>query len=138
MRGSPLLRSFIALAILLGLGFPLRYLLRADDTPAVASAPPATPAAAPITLQLSFTTAPARFAVLSLGKEIWSETAPALEVEHSLTIAWPKEGVDLQFDIAWPVGTRAAARVRLTDPQGGEYEKAVFGEGPATEVLTFP
>jgi hypothetical protein len=87
---------------------------------------------------MNFTTPPARFSVLSLGKEVWTDSAPAAEAEHDLSLVFPKEGVDLQFDLAWPDGTRAAARVRLTAPDGTTYEKFIWGEGAASEVLTFP
>jgi hypothetical protein len=140
-----LLRALGALLILLALGWPLSRMLNA-----VAEAPPpadpkvaaATPAPAPdrqtVHLQVSFTTPPTQFRLLSLGVEVWKDEAPGLEIERDLALAFPKEGVDLEFQIAWPAETRAAARVRLTDPQGGGHEKLVWGTGPTTEVLTFP
>lgn len=140
MRGSPLLRAFIALLILLSLAFPLRHFLQADPAEASAAAPaPAKEAAAQtVHLQINFTTPPAHFSVLSLGNEVWAESAPAAEVERDLSLVFPKEGVDLQFDLAWPEGTHAAAKVRLTSPDGTDYTKYVWGEGPASEVLSFP
>jgi len=94
--------------------------------------------AQPVHLQIDFTTPPKTFRLLSLGKEVWNESAPGETIEHDLTLAYPKEGVDLQFELSWPENVRSSARVRLTDPQGAEHEKGIWGSGPTTEVLTFP
>ena len=139
MKGSPLLRAALAFFIILSLGWPLWQMTRGDD----AERPPA-PVSAPagpgkIYMQLTFTRAPERVKVSHLGHEIWSESMPAEEIERDLQLAYPEEGVDLRFEIAWPPGAPLAAmRVKLTDPSGGEHEKGVWAKGPADEVLTFP
>jgi hypothetical protein len=141
MRGSPILRALIAFLILLALGFPLHRLLRASAGagPAVTETPrEKAPAAAKVQLQVNFTTAPAEFRVRSLGKEVWKESKPAEQIERSLTLAFPKEGIELQVEADWPAGTRGAAQVRLSDPQGLEHVKYLFGEGSASDVLSFP
>jgi len=109
-----------------------------ESAPASAPKPPVVTSAQSVHLQIDFTTPPKSFRLLSLGKEVWSDPAPSDEIEHDLTLAYPKEGVDLQFEVGWPENVRSSARVRLTDPQGVEHEKGVWGTGPTTEVLTFP
>src|SRR4051812_19244248 len=123
MRGSPLIRALVAFLILLGLGFPLHRMLRADTEPAgVAVAPPPEKRAeaAKVQLQVNFTTPPSEFRVRSLGAEVWKATKPGEAIERELTLAFPKDGIELQVEADWPEGTRAAARVRLTDPEGVE------------------
>ena len=141
MRGSPILRALIAFLILLGLGFPLHRLLQAsaEPVPAAMSAPPEKAAAtAKVQLQVNFTTPPGEFRVFSLGKPVWKETKPAEQIERELTLAFPKEGIELQVEADWPPGTRGAAQLRLTDPSGLEHVKYLFGEGSASDVLVFP
>jgi hypothetical protein len=131
----------IALLILLALGFPLHRMLQATAAPAPVKTVVATPAPdemAKVQLQVSFTTAPTEFRVLSLGELVWKATAPGQTVEHELTLAFPKEGIDLQCEADWPAGTRAAAQVKLTDPDGADHTKYLWGEGASFDVLTFP
>jgi hypothetical protein len=33
---------------------------------------------------------------------------------------------------------RGAAQVRLTDPEGTDHVRYLWGEGPTSDVLTFP
>jgi hypothetical protein len=139
MRGSPILRALIALAILLALGWPLHRLLSAGETGrgGVPLPKQKVEEKRPVHLQVSFTAAPSALRVLSLGETIWTEPNPALEVERDLTAAYPKEGIELQFDIDWPEGARNAAKVVLTDPEGAQHTGFVWGSGKTTEVLTF-
>ena len=136
MLGSPLFRAVLAFVALAALGWPVWRL-----THATASAPQAE-IAAPVKaahLTITFTLAPRGVKVRHLGKEIWSVANPPGAIEHDLALPWPKEGVDLQFQIDWPADAPlAAARVRVTDPDGREHEKSIFSKGPADEVLTFP
>ena len=138
MRGSPLLRALLAFLAILALGWPLRQLTNASD------APREQPKAAVVTakevgLRLEFTLVPKSVRVLHLGKEVWSETAPAAEMEHTLKLAYPDEGIDLQFQIEWPAGAPLAAmRATLTDPAGDAHEHSVWGQGGTEEVVTFP
>ena len=136
MRGSPLLRALIAFAVLASLGWPLWRLTHATATAPVAEI--ATPQKT-AHLTLTFTLPPRGVSVRHLGKEVWSEPNPAGEIQRDLALPWPREGVDLQFQIDWPADAPlAAARVRLTDPEGREHERSIFAKGPADEVLTFP
>ncbi len=139
MRGSPILRALVALGILLALGWPLHRLLSAGETGRGGVPVPVQKVEQkrPVHLQVSFTAAPAALRVLSLGEVVWTETMPAVEVERDLTVAFPKEGIELEFDVDWPEGATNAAKVVLTDPEGVEHAGFVWGSGKTTEVLTF-
>ena len=137
MRGSPLLRALCAFGFILLLGLPLWRLTHA---PAV-SAPVAVKAEAAreVRLRLTFTTLPATLRVRHLGKEIWTATPTETELAKTLALPFPKEGVDLEFEVKFPdAAPLAALRVRLTDPAGGEHERTCWGQGEIDEVLTFP
>jgi hypothetical protein len=139
MRGSPLFRAAIALFVLLALGFPLWRLTRATEAPQAPAPPAAAPETKAIHLQLDFTLPPKKIQVLNLGKEVWSENAPATGIERDLPLAYPDQGVDLQFHIEWPEDAPLAAlRVKLTDPAGDTHEKSLWGKGVVDDVLTFP
>ena len=136
MLGSPLFRAVLAFVALAALGWPVWRL-----THGYASAPAAEVATAVKTahVTIAFTLPPRGVKLRHLGREIWSEANPPGEVGHDLALPWPKEGVDLEFQIDWPADAPlAAARVRVTDPDGREHEKSIFSKGPADAVLTFP
>jgi hypothetical protein len=137
MRGSPLLRALLAFGVILLLGLPLR---RLTHTAAVTAAPAAAPSEAEkeVQLRLTFTTVPTAVSVRHLGREIL-RPAPAAEIEATVKIPFPSEGVDLEFAAKFPDDAPLAAlRVRLADPEGGEHEKTCWGRGEIEEVLTFP
>jgi hypothetical protein len=139
MRGSPLLRAFIALAVLLALGYPLWCLTRAEEAPPTQPTPAPAAESKAIHLQLNFTLLPQNIQVLHLGKVVWSEDAPASEMERDLPLAYPDQGVDLQFHVDWGADTPLAAmRAKLTDPAGDTHEKSLWGKGVVDDVLTFP
>jgi hypothetical protein len=139
MRGSPLVRAAIAFFVLLALGIPLwRLTHAAEPSQAQKPAAPAAEAKA-IHLQLDFTLPPKKIQVLYLGKEVWSENAPAAEIERDIPLVYPDQGVDLQFHIEWPDdASLAAMRAKLTDPAGDIHEKSLWGKGIVDDVLTFP
>jgi hypothetical protein len=139
VRGSPLFRAFLAFLVLLGFGVPIWRLSRAQptQTPEVVGLPKETQLKE-IRVRLDFTAPPTGLRVLHLGKEIWADPSPGLGVERPLALAYPKEGVDLVFQLQWPADRLAAMRVRLTDPDGEEHEKTVWGEGAVTEVVSIP
>jgi hypothetical protein len=91
-----------------------------------------------VTLQLTFTTVPASVTVSHLGKPIWNEKPAQPEMERELRLEYPKEGIDLQFDIEWPDQALCAMRATFTDPEKTQHEKSVWGRGSVSEVLTFP
>ena len=138
MRGSPLLRALLVFLAILALGWPLRRLTSASDAPR--EQPVAAVAVAKeIGLRLSFTLVPKSVKVLHLGQEVWSESAPTVEMERTLKLAYPDAGIDLQFQIEWPAGAPLAAmRATLTDPDGKAHEHSVWGQGSTEEVVTFP
>src|SRR5688500_4766819 len=137
MRGSPLLRALIAFAVFAALGWPLWKITHRTATAfATSEAPPL--ALAPVQLALAFTSPPRAVEVRHLGRKLWGVTNPGATASCVLELPWPKEGVDLQFEIEWPAdGALAAAQVKLTDPQGNEHVQSIWSRGPAIEVLTF-
>lgn len=137
MRGSPFTRAVIAFAVLLFLGWPLWRLTHVEAQPPAAETVSAAATLNDIRLQLTFTTAPTELAVLHLGKVVWSEPSPGPEIARTLHIPYPKEGVDLQFQMQFP-DALAAMRIRLTDPDGTERAKTIWGRGAVDEVVTFP
>jgi hypothetical protein len=138
VRGSPLLRAFLAFCLIAAFAWPLWHLTHPMQV--VAAAPAQARAEnKDIGLQMDFTVLPKRFVVRYLEKDLWTETAPQASMEHQLSLVFPDKGVDLVFHIEWPDDAPlAAARVRLTDPAGDTHEKSVWGQGTVDEVLTFP
>lgn len=143
MRGSPLLQSILALLVLLGLGWPLQQLLSREKAEVVVASP-TLPAFAPegekteaVLLQIDFTTPPERLVVKSLGQTVWEELAPGASVQRKLSMQYPAEGVDLDFDFGFAPDARAAARVQLTPPNGEVQTQTVWAEGATSTVLTF-
>jgi hypothetical protein len=135
------LRALLAFIIIGLMGWPLWQLTRPQEVMASTPEPkPAAPSAAKaIGLHLTFTTVPKSFVIRHLDKEIWKATAPEADMEQQVTLAYPDEGVDLQFHIEWPEDAPLAAlRVQLTDPAGDQHEKSVWGKGVVDEVVTFP
>ena len=143
MRGSPLLRAALVFIALLALA-PIVASITRKTAPAAGMVEPpeiTTPdvAAAKIEGAWTFTTPPQRVAVKHLGAEVWGKVSPGAQVEFSITIPWPAEGVELHVAIEWPPGTEtAAARLRLTAPDGAEHDRTVWGGASADEVLVFP
>jgi hypothetical protein len=129
----------LAFLAILALGLPLWKLTGGAAEAVVAVPTNATDAkAAPVRLQLTFTAVPTSVKVLHLGKEIWTETPGKAEMERTFQLEYPKEGIDLQFDIEWPGEGICAMRASLTDPEKTVHEKSVWGHGAVSEVLTFP
>lgn len=138
MRGSPILRAvlvFIALLALAPLLWKMTRPALADNAPK----PPPQVKRTTVEARLNFSTAATSVAIQHLGREVWSNASPAMAETFTAEIPWPKEGVELHVLIAWPEGTRnAAMRVRLTAPDGAEYDRTVWGDVSADDVLKFP
>ena len=136
MRGSPILRAVLVFIALLALA-PLLWKL---TRPVLAGTVPQQQVKrATVESRLSFSAAATRVTIQHLGREVWSKDSPATAENFSAEIPWPKEGVELQVLVAWPEGTRnAAMRMRLTAPDGTEYDRTVWGDETADDVLTFP
>jgi hypothetical protein len=142
MRGSPLLRALLAFLTILALGYPLRRVTGAADDGNSAAKPAAAPTdsqpLAAITLQLTFTTAPASFVVRHLGHDVWNGGGAKSE-SQTLRLPYPPQGIELHLDAAFPADAPlSAARLVLTDPAGDRHEKSCWGTGRIDEVLTFP
>jgi hypothetical protein len=139
VRGSPLLRALIAFAVILSLGYPLSRLTSGGPASAVAPAKGGDATSSEVQLQLSFTAVPRTVRVLHLGKELWNETAPEAAMERTLSLPYPKAGVDLQLQAEFAdANATVAARVTLTDPQGDEHVRSLWGTGSIDDVATFP
>lgn len=92
-----------------------------------------------VPIVLTFSHPPERCSILHLGKVVWTQRTPALEVREMLHLEYPSEGIDLEIQAAWPSSVeRAALRVKLTDPDGSEHDKTIWGRGEIDEVITFP
>jgi hypothetical protein len=138
VRGSPLLRAIIAFFIIALAGIPLWKLTHRPATPVVVeSSEPIK--ARPVQLELTLTHPANRVTIRHLGKPVWTSAAAVQDTaEATFTLPWPREGVDLRVQIDWPADAPlAAARLRLTDPEGTEHEQSVWSKGPSDDVLTF-
>lgn len=140
MRGSPLVRALLAFFVIALLGIPLWRLTRPEEVIAAVAPKVVAPVAVKaIHLHLTFTAVPKKFTVSNLDKVVWEAATPEAEMEQDVSMAYPPEGVDLQFHIEWPEdGPLSAMRVQLTDPAGDTHEKSVWGKGVDDEVVTFP
>ena len=139
MKGSPLLRALIAFAFIALAGIPLWKLTAVDA--AVAAPAQAEAGVLPIGLRLTFSAAPESFAISHLGKVVWADKSHESHTtyeSHDLALPFPKEGVDFVVKVAWPGDAEGALRLRLTDPDGNEHDKTVWGRGEMEEVITFP
>lgn len=136
MRGSPILRAVFVFVALLAFA-PLLWKM---TRPAVAHPVPQPQVKrATAEARLSFSTPATLVTIQHLGREVWSKSSPTTAEDFPLEIPWPKEGVELHVIVVWPEGTRnAALRVRLTAPDGTEYDRTLWGNTAADDVLGFP
>ena len=138
MRGSPILRAVLVFIALLGLAPLLWKLTRpvlADTVPKVQPEP----RRAKVEGRVSFSTAATRVSIQHLGREVWGKASPSAAEDFSAEIPWPKEGIEFHVLVVWPDGTRnAAMRLRLTAPDGTDYDRSVWGDATADDVLRFP
>jgi len=138
MRGSPILRAVLVFVALLGLA-PLLWNLTRPGPAEAAPRPQSPVKRAMVEGRLNFSTAATRVEIQHLGREVWSKSSPALAESFSRELPWPKEGIELHVLVTWPEGTRSAAmRLRLTAPDGTDYDRTVWGDASADDVLSFP
>jgi hypothetical protein len=136
MRGSPLVRATLIIAILLLALIPLWKLTHKAQAAAFADAAPA--AKASVRVELTFAHAPSDFQILNLGKVIWEEKSPGETTQKNLAMEFPKEGIDLEVKATWPAATPlTAVRVCVTPGNDSAIEKSAWGKGTLDEVLTF-
>lgn len=139
MRGSPILRAVLVLAVLLLLLVPLNHLTKPVTVAAPraeASLPPAT--ATTVHLELT-STRPFKFELLHLGRVVWSGESTANQMRKDVSMEFPKEGVDLELKGSWP-GEESMAAIKLSVAPGEvqPVEKTTWGTKEFDEVLTFP
>lgn len=136
MKGSPLLRALLALMAIALAGIPLWHLTRPSELHTIGAAPEVAMRA--VKLSLTFSIEPVRFAVLHLGRVVWEQDGHGTENASEVKMAFPAEGVDLQFKVVWPPSAPVSAlRVWLTDPDGNRHEQTLWGQGEMEEVATF-
>ncbi len=138
MRGSPILRAVLVFLALLALA-PLLWKMTRPVLADAAPKPQPQVKSARVEGRVNFSTAATHVTIQHLGREVWSKASPAMTENFSAEIPWPKEGIELHVLVAWPEGTHTAAmRVRLTAPDGTAYDRTVWGDTTADDVLTFP
>jgi len=135
MRGSPLVQAALVVAGLLLLWFPLQSLTQRHP---VMVTPAATPPPTKHVQMALRSTSPFRFQVSYLGQVVWEGTDDSAEKESTkdLDIDFPNEGIDLAVDVTWATKGLAAAEISLT-VDGTEMHKTVWGQGSASDVVTF-
>jgi hypothetical protein len=135
MRGSPLAQAVLVVAVLLLLLIPLHRLTQREqkppEPPVVAVAPKQ------IHLAIRTTAVPVRFQITFLGRTLWAEEASAPELAKDFDIDFPQEGIDLVVDATWETKALAAMEIILSLPDGTAIHKTLWGQGTASEVLTF-
>jgi hypothetical protein len=136
MRGSPVFRALVAFLVFAALGPVIHALTAARPLPAPPVA--ATVAEKSTTLALTFTHAARRVVIRHLGKDVWSKDKPEQTEEAVLKVPWPKEGVELAFEVEWEDPARMAAmRVTLADADEAGAAQSIWGRGTASDVLVF-
>ena len=137
MLGSPLIRALAALAVLLLLVLPLRSFtsMRLPE----ALPPVATPVAdATAHLEIVSTKFPFAFSVKHLGKVVWQGNSAGASAETDVRLPIPEEGVELALSVTWTGAETGAARLGLSHDDRDPIERTVWGNGQASDVLTFP
>lgn len=129
--------------VLLAVSLPLWRLTHASAQSArpAATGQTASPeGAVQVHLAVAFTQKPVRFEIDWLGKPIWEEEAvQGATQEKTVAMAYPKEGIDLEYKVQWPAGTPlAAARLTVAAGDTEPLSKTVWGATQADDVLSFP
>jgi hypothetical protein len=92
-----------------------------------------------IPVALTFSEVPRELLDFALGKSALDSAHAGVGSAGTLQLEYPREGIDLEIQVTWPPAEKPAAlRVRITDPDGNEHEKTIWGRGEMDEVLTFP
>ncbi len=123
-------------------GWPVWRITHAGAPPSFVATPTGSqPTTAKARLQVEFLPVPPlEFDAKYLGQSIWRGGGKLTEDSPPLEMTVPAEGVDLQITARWPAEiTTAAARIRLTTPDGATLERQAWTrQGPSLdEVLTF-
>ena len=124
------------IAVLLALLVPLRSFTAMKAAPVVMPAAAAT-AESRVHLQIVSTAVPFTFSVSHLGKVVWQGGSPTSPVEKDVSLPVPKEGIDLAVDAKWPAGGTAAVKLSVTRGDEDPVAQTLWGDGAASDVLTF-
>ena len=135
MRGSPLAQAVLVVAALLLLLIPLHRLTQREQRPP--PQPTLSSSTKQVHLAVRTTAVPCRFRISFLGKTLWAEDASTPELAKDFDIDFPKEGIDLVVDATWETKALAAMEIALSLPDGTAIRKTLWGQGTASDVLTF-
>jgi hypothetical protein len=135
MRGSPLVQAVFVVAVLFLLLIPLHRLTQREQRPP--EQPVVSVAPKQVHLAIRTTAVPCRFQITFLGKTLWAEEASTPELAKDFNIDFPKEGIDLVVDAKWETKALAAIEITLLLPDGTAINKTLWGQGTASDVLTF-
>lgn len=97
----------------------------------------ATASESAVHLVLTSTTFPFTFEVSHLGQTIWKGEATESSVSRDVTMAFPREGIDLLVDAKWTGDRQAAVKLDVTPDNGDTTTKILWGTGGVSGVLTF-
>jgi len=143
MKGTPLLRAIVLLAVLLLLAWPLSRVTRpavaeepSDREAPVAEAPTAPPKK--LSLTLSFSRSAERIELRHLGAVVWEKDRPGLKETLDLSIPFPQEGVELAVTVQWLGTDLSALRLQMATPDGTELERSAWGNETMEAVISFP
>lgn len=140
MHGSPALRTIAVILALLAAAIPLWRMTHESAAASVIPAVVSPEAQSRVHLAVAFAQKPLRYEIDYLGKPIWqSEFATSLTADKDVAMAYPKEGVDLEYKVTWPPGTPlCAARLSVAANDAEPVEKTLWGTGQVDDVLSFP
>lgn len=88
-------------------------------------------------LELVSTQAPFTFVVEHLGNVVWQGSSSEATTSTDLSMAVPSEGVDLVVKISWPRPGTSAAKLVVTHGDSDPESQTVWGDGSASQVLTY-
>ena len=140
MHGSPLLRTVTVIVLLLLASIPLWRMTHETAAASVVAAISAPEAQSQVHMAVAFAQKPLRFEISYLGKPIWqSDLVTSLTAEKDIAMPYPKEGVDLEYNVVWPPGTPlCAARLSVAPNDAEPVEKTLWGTTQIDDVLSFP
>jgi hypothetical protein len=145
MKGSPLLRAFLLAGVLALVSLPLHQLTRRGEEAAEAAAVEVAAAGAHLDetkarmpLVLTFSQAAQRVELRHLGAVVWAKENPGASETVELNLPFPKQGLELGVSVVWPGENAAALRLRLTSPEGVEWDRTVWGDASVETIVPFP
>lgn len=76
--------------------------------------------------------------IMHLGRELLKMERPSLSEVRTVSLPFPKEGIELVFRVEAEGKGVTAVRCRLRLPNGESYERSVWGADLIEEVIAFP